>query len=80
MEDMKTSQTSASELRVPAFVSTEQAMAWGARLNREERAALLQRQRALSKIALATNDLQRMVDLATQAQLMREAAEAVPSF
>jgi hypothetical protein len=60
---------------IPTFVSTEQAMEWGSHLNAEEHAALIKRQRALSKTALAERNLQRMVNLATQSQLMREAAE-----
>jgi hypothetical protein len=49
---------------------------WGSHLNAEEHAVLIKRQRALSKTALAERNLQRMVNLATQSQLMREAAEA----
>jgi hypothetical protein len=63
-------------LVIPTFVSTEQAMKWGSHLNAEQRATLVERQRALSNTALAECDLQRMVNLATQSQLMREAAEA----
>jgi hypothetical protein len=65
-----------NKFSIPTFVSTEQAMEWGSHLNAEEHAALIKRQRALSKTALAERDLQRMVNLATQSQLMREAAEA----
>ncbi|HEU5312415.1 MAG TPA: hypothetical protein VFU08_01230 [Candidatus Udaeobacter sp.] len=65
-----------NKFSIPTFVSTEQAMEWGSHLNAEEHAALIQRQRALSKTALAERNLQRMVNLATQSQLMREAAEA----
>jgi hypothetical protein len=65
-----------NKFSIPAFVSTEQAMEWGSHLNAEEHAALIKRQRALSKTALAERNLQRMVNLATQSQLMREAAEA----
>jgi hypothetical protein len=64
------------KLSIPTFVSTEQAMEWGSHLNAEEHAALIKRQRVLSKTALAERNLQRMVNLATQSQLMREAAEA----
>jgi hypothetical protein len=63
-------------LVVPTFVSTEQAMEWGSHLNEKQHAALIKRQRVLSNSALAEGDLQRMVTLATQSQLMREAAEA----
>jgi hypothetical protein len=65
-----------NKLSIPTFVSTEQAMEWGSHLNAEEHAALIKRQRVLSKTALAERNLQRMVNLATQSQLMREAAEA----
>jgi hypothetical protein len=65
-----------NKFSIPTFVSTEQAMEWGSHLNAEEHAALIQRQRALNKTALAERNLQRMVNLATQSQLMREAAEA----
>ena len=65
-----------NKFSIPTFVSTEQAMEWGFHLNAEEHDALIKRQRALSKTALAERNLQRMVNLATQSQLMREAAEA----
>lgn len=66
----------AKRLLIPAFVSTEHAMKWGSLLNAKQHAVLIKRQRVLSNSALAECDLQRMVDLATQSQLMREAAEA----
>jgi hypothetical protein len=65
-------------LIIPAFVSTEQAMVWGSHLNPEQRATLLVIHRRVSTAARAESDPQRMVDLATQSQLMREAAEAAP--
>jgi hypothetical protein len=65
-------------LIIPAFVSTEQAMEWGSHLNPEQRATLLDIHRSVSNSARAEADPQRMVDLATQSQLMREAAEAAP--
>ena len=61
---------------IPMFVSTEQAVEWGSHLNAKQHATLVRKQRALSSSALAECDLQRMVNLATQSQLMREAAEA----
>jgi hypothetical protein len=68
------------ELVIPVFVSTEQAISWGSHLNTEQHTALVKTQRVLSRIALAERSMQRMVDLATQSQLLREAAEAfVPS-
>lgn len=66
----------AKNLRIPTFVSTEQAMEWGSHLDVEQHAALVEAQRALSSTALAECDLQRMVVLATRSQLMREAAES----
>ena len=65
-------------LIIPAFVSTEQAMLWGSDLNPEQRATLLDIQRSVSNAARAEVDPQRMVNLATQSQLLREAAEAAP--
>jgi hypothetical protein len=61
---------------IPMFVSTEQAVEWGSHLNARQHASLVKKQRAVSSSALAERDPQRMVDLATQSQLMREAAEA----
>jgi hypothetical protein len=65
-------------LIIPAFVSTEQAMVWGSHLSPEQRATLLDIHRSVSNAARAEADPQRMVNLATQSQLMREAAEAAP--
>ena len=64
------------KLHIPTFSNTEQAMEWGSHLNAEQHAILVKAQRALSHTALGEFDLQRMVDLATQSQLMREAADA----
>ena len=66
-------------LIIPVFVSTEQAMAWGGRLDSKQRATLLDVQRSVSNAARAEADPQRMISLATQSQLMREAVEAAPS-
>src|SRR5205085_5245450 len=69
-----------NELLIPNPVNTEQAIRWGSRLNTEQHTTLVKTQRVLSKNALAERNMQRMVDLATQSQLLREAAEAfVPS-
>jgi len=65
-------------LIIPAFVSTEQAMEWGSQLDREQRATLLDIHRSVSNAARAEADPQRKINLATQSQLMREAAEATP--
>ena len=65
-------------LTIPAFVSTEEAMLWGSDLNPEQRATLMDMQRSVSNAARAEADPQRMVNLATQSQMMREAGEAVP--
>ena len=66
-------------LIIPAFVSTEEAMVWGSHLNPEQRATLLDIHRSVSNAARAEANPQRMINLATQSQLMREAAEAAPS-
>jgi len=66
-------------LIIPAFVSTEEAMVWGSHLAPEQRTTLLDIQRSVSNAAGAEADPQRMLNLATQSQLMREAAEAAPS-
>jgi hypothetical protein len=73
---MKTWHRGLQKLIIPTFVSTEQAMEWGSHLNLEQLVSLVNMQRALSNTALAECNLQRMVNLATQSQLMREAAEA----
>jgi hypothetical protein len=65
-------------LLVPVFSSTEQAVEWGSHLTVEQHATLLDVQRSASNAACAEPNLQRMVNLATQSQLMREAAEAAP--
>jgi len=67
-------------LIIPAFVSTEQALDWGSHLDPEQRATLLDIQRSVSNAAHAEANLQHMVNLATQSQLMREAAEAFPQI
>ena len=66
-------------LIIPAFVSTEEAMVWGSHLNPEQRATLLDIERSVNNSARAEADPQRMINLATQSQMMREAAEAAPS-
>ena len=68
-------------LAVPAFSSTEEAVAWGVDLNAQQRATLLDIYRRASDAAQSEANFQRMVYLATQAQLLREAAHAfVPKF
>jgi hypothetical protein len=64
------------KLRIPAFASTEQAIEWGSHLNAEQHSTLVQAQQAMSYTALAEPDLQLKVKIATQSQLMREAAAA----
>ena len=64
------------KFRIPTFTSTEQAVEWGSHLNVKQLATLIKAQRALSNAAFGEWDLQRKVTLATQSQLMREAAEA----
>jgi len=63
-------------LLIPIFVSTEQAMEWGSRLNAKQHATLLTTQRSLSDAAGAECNAQRKLNLAPQSQLMREAAQA----
>ena len=67
------------KFRIPTFTSTEQAVEWGSHLNVKQLATLIKAQRALSNAAFGEWDLQRKVTLATQSQLMREAAEAFAS-
>jgi hypothetical protein len=63
-------------LVIPVFASSEQAVEWGSHLNPEQHATLVDMQRTASNAALGERSLQCMVNLATQAQLMREAAQA----
>jgi hypothetical protein len=63
-------------LLIPIFVSTEQAMEWGSRLNEKQHATLLEIQRSLSDAARGESNPQRKLNLATQSQLMREALQA----
>ncbi len=63
-------------LLIPIFVSTEQAMEWGSRLNVNQHGTLLKTQRALNDAARGECNPQRKLNLATQSQLMREAAQA----
>ena len=62
-------------LVIPIFLSTEQAMEWGANLNAEQHLTLLTVQRALSDAARGESNSQRKLDLGMQSQLMREAAQ-----
>jgi hypothetical protein len=66
----------ARKLCIPKFASTEHATEWASHLNVEQHVELVERQRALSCSAMTEPNLQRKVNLATQSQLMREAAEA----
>lgn len=66
------------KLVVPAFVSTEEAMAWGSELSAEQRATLLDIQRTASNAAQVEGNLPRMLNLAIRSQLLREAAETFP--
>jgi len=63
-------------LAVPVFASTEQAIEWGSHLDAQEHATLLDIQRTSHNAAQGERNLQRMVNLGTQSELMREAAEA----
>ena len=64
------------KLRIPTFLSAEQAVEWGSHLNAKQHAMLIEAQRTVRYTALREPDLQRMVDLATQSQLMGDAAAA----
>ena len=64
------------KLRIPTFVSTEHATEWGSHLNAEQHTLLVKEQRVLSYSAADEPNLRLKVNLATQSQLMREAAEA----
>jgi hypothetical protein len=61
-----------TRLLVPRFVSTEEAVAWGSRLNAQDHETLVDVQHTASDAALAEPDPQAMVDLATDSQLLRE--------
>ena len=65
-------------LVVPFFTSSEQAVEWGSHLNDEQHATLVDIQRTASDGVLSEPNLQRMINLATQLQLMREAAGVAP--
>lgn len=67
------------KLVVPIFESTEHAVEWGSHLNAEQHATLVDVQRTARNAALGEQNLQRMVGLAAQSQLMREAADAAPT-
>jgi hypothetical protein len=66
------------ELVVPAFVSAEEAMAWGSELSTDQRATLIDIQRTASNAARSEGNVQRMLNLTIRSQLLREAAEAFP--
>ena len=63
-------------LLIPIFASTEHAIEWGSRLNAKQHTTLITAQTALSDAARAEGNSQHMLNLATQSQLMREAAQA----
>ena len=64
-------------LGVPLFESSEEAMEWGSRLNAAQHATLVEIQRTCSNAAREDGDWERMLNLASQSQLIREAAEAL---
>ena len=63
-------------LVIPIFVSTEQAIEWGSRLNEKQHVALATVQCALSDASRAECNSQRKLDLGMQSQLLHEAAQA----
>ena len=73
---MQTTITQNSALRIPTFVSAEHATEWGSHLNAEQHLELIEAQRALRYTAAVEPNLQLKVNLATQSQLMCEAAGA----
>ena len=66
-------------LAIPVFTSSEQAVEWGLNLDPGQHETLVDMQRTASNAALGERNPQRMINLATQAQLMREAAQAFRS-
>lgn len=64
-------------LVIPILVSTEQVVRWGSHLNTEQHTTLVKTQSTLSEDALAERDMQRMVDLATQSQLLGKTAQSI---
>lgn len=67
------------DLVIPDFASTEEAEAWGRQQKPECRHLLRHLYGALTRIALNSTDLQRKLGYALQAQLIREACEAIPA-
>lgn len=65
-------------LVIPHFTSTEQALEWGSRQKATDLDTIAGIYKGLSEAALNTSNLQRKADRATQAQFVREAANAVP--
>jgi hypothetical protein len=63
-------------LVIPIFVSTEQAIEWGSRLNEKQHVALATVQCALSDASRAECNPRRKLDLGMQSQLLHEAAQA----
>ena len=63
-------------LLVPLFTSTEEAVAWGSKLNAGQRVTLLDIVRTAQNAAAGASSPQGKVDLATRSQLLREAGES----
>lgn len=64
------------KLLVPHFRSTDEAMDWGSKLSTSQKATLLDILRTAQNAAGRASGAQRMVDLATRSQLIREACES----
>lgn len=67
------------DLVIPNFASTEEAVAWGEQQKPADLRVIIAVYKTLERIALTSTDLQRKLDYALEAQLVREAAEAVPA-
>jgi hypothetical protein len=65
-----------TNLHVPAFSDTEHAIDWGSHLDEAQHDTLLDIQRTAADAAHLERDPQRIVNLATKSQLLREAADA----
>ncbi len=68
------------ELVIPAFANTEEAVAWGEQQKPEDLRVIIAVYKTLEAISLTSTDLQRKLDYAVEAQLIREAAESIPAL
>lgn len=68
-----------NDLVIPDFANTEQAEAWGAQQKPETRDLVRSVYKSFEKLSLESSDLQRRVEYATDAQLIREAWQVIPT-